>query len=207
MIADEQRIALGWRTVVEVLELAEAGSVVLDPYSLLIGREVKLGRHNVFYPNVVIECDTESRISLGDTNTFLPGAWLSATNQGEIQLGHRNRIGEGGARITVDRPGAAIRIGHRTRVVGGAAISGPAVLGDGSQVIGQVAVQAIDLAAGSDWTYADPDGRGGVLKGFGRGRNLTVGRGEVLNGQGDFANAPLERQRTYHPDSPHLPRK
>lgn len=95
MIADEQRIALGWRTVAEVHELAEAG--------------------------------------------------------------------------TVDRPDTAIRIGHRTRVVGGAAISGPAVLGDGSQVIGQVAVQAIDLAAGGDWTSADPDGRGGVLKGFGRG--------------------------------------
>ncbi|WP_328990808.1 hypothetical protein OG394_31530 [Kribbella sp. NBC_01245] len=57
MIADEQRIALGWLTVAEVLELAETGSVVLDPHSLLIGREVQLGRGNVFYPNVVIECD------------------------------------------------------------------------------------------------------------------------------------------------------
>lgn len=57
MIADEQRIALGLRTVAEVHELAEAGTVVLDPYSLLIGREVQLSQRNVFYPNVVIECD------------------------------------------------------------------------------------------------------------------------------------------------------
>ncbi|MBB5838298.1 hypothetical protein HDA39_005032 [Kribbella italica] len=28
--------------------------------------------------------------------------------------------------------------------------------------------------------------------------------GEVVNGSGDFDDAPVERQRHYHPNAPHL---
>ncbi|GAB3815941.1 hypothetical protein GCM10028799_17750 [Kribbella italica] len=42
------------------------------------------------------------------------------------------------------------------------------------------------------------------LKGFGRARGVQVGVGEVVNGSGDFDDAPVERQRHYHPNAPHL---
>ena len=204
MITGDQRKARGWRTVAEVLELAAGGTVVLDPYSLLIGVRVQLGEGNVCYPGVVIECDEDSECLLGSENTLLPGTFISATGGGAIHIGDSTRIGEGGARITADRTGAPVEVGHRTRIVGGAALAGPAVLGDGSQVLGPINAQGFELAAGADWTYPDPDARGGVLKGFGRGRNVTVGTGEVINGQGNFGTSRIERQRAYHPNAPRL---
>ncbi len=71
-------------------------------------------------------------------------------------------------------------------------------------MLGQITAQQVALGAGEDFSYPDPDGRGAVLKGFGKARGLTLDPGEVINGTGDFADAPLERQRTYHPDSPRL---
>ena len=71
-------------------------------------------------------------------------------------------------------------------------------------MLGQITAQQVALGAGEDFSYPDPDGRGAVLKGFGKARGLTLDPGEVINGTGDFADAPLERQRTYHPNSPRL---
>jgi hypothetical protein len=50
---DRLRRDKGYLTVGEVLALIEAGNVVLDPFSLLLGRHVRLGRGNVFYPTVL----------------------------------------------------------------------------------------------------------------------------------------------------------
>jgi hypothetical protein len=204
VITDAQRTARGLRTVDEVLELAAAGTVVLDPYSLLIGVRVQLGAGNVFYPGVVIECDDESTCVLGSENTLLPGTFITATGGASISLGDGSRIGEGSTRITADGPDAVVKVGNRTRISSNPILVGPAELGDGSQLIGQIIAQGVQLGAGADWTHPDPDARGAVLKGFGRARGLTVGAGEVINGSGDFAEAPLERQRTYHPNAPRV---
>ncbi|MEV6595836.1 hypothetical protein AB0M36_03120 [Actinoplanes sp. NPDC051346] len=199
MITDRQRVARGLHTVAEVLELAENGLVVLDPYSVLISTSARLGPGSVCYPGVVVECDAESTCVLGVDNVLLPGTYLVATGGGSVRLGDGNRIGEGGARLTSEHPDAPVRIGDRVRVNGGAAIAGPAWLGDGSQVLGAINAQRVTLAAGGDWTHPDPDARGGVLKGLGRARGIEVGLGEVVNGCGDFAAAPVERQLVYHP--------
>lgn len=91
------------------------------------------------------------------------------------------------------------------RISGGAEVIGPGLLGAGSQVLGPISARSVDLAAGRPHTYPDPDHRGAVLKGFGRAQGICLGTGEVLNGAGDFAAVPLQRQRHYHPDAPHLP--
>jgi hypothetical protein len=203
MIIDEQRSARGLRTVSEVLELAEAGTIILDPYSVLLGTRVLLGVGNVLYPGVVIECDPDSECSIGSGNTFLPGTFIAASGGGSITIGDNNRIGEGGARIMA--AGSPVTLGHRTRISSSPVIVAPANLGDGCQVLGQITAQQVQLSGGADFSHPDPDHRGAVLKGFGKARDLTVGVGEVINGSGDFAAAPIERQRTYHPDAPSLP--
>jgi UDP-3-O-[3-hydroxymyristoyl] glucosamine N-acyltransferase len=202
MIIDEQRSARGLRTVSELLELAEAGTIILDPYSVLLGTRVRLGDGNVLYPGVVIECDPDSECSLGSGNTFLPGTFIAASGGGSIAIGNNNRIGEGGARIMSGAAGAQVTVGHRTRISNSPVIVAPANLGDGCQILGQITAQQVHLTGGADFSHPDPDHRGAVLKGFGKARGLTVGVGEVINGSGDFAGAPIERQRAYHPNAP-----
>ena len=85
-----------------MLELAEAGTIILDPYSVLLGTRVRLGDGNVLYPGVVIECDPDSECSLGSGNTFLPGTFIAASGGGSITIGDNNRIGEGGAQLCTD---------------------------------------------------------------------------------------------------------
>jgi acetyltransferase-like isoleucine patch superfamily enzyme len=205
MITDEQRSARGLRTVGEILELAEAGTVVLDPYSVLVGSRVRLGEGNLLYPGVVIECDQDSQCTLGSGNTLLPGTFITASGGAEVSIGSNNRIGEGGARITANQPGKNVTIGDNTRLSSGPLILGPTELGDGCAVLGQITAQQIELSGGADGSHPDPDHRGAVLKGFGTARKLTLKVGEVVNGSGDFADAPIERQRAYHPDAPKLP--
>jgi hypothetical protein len=72
-------------------------------------------------------------------------------------------------------------------------------------VLGPITAQQVELSGGADGSHPDPDHRGAVLKGFGKARGLTLKTGEVVNGSGDFATAPIERQRSYHPDAPRLP--
>jgi NDP-sugar pyrophosphorylase family protein len=204
MIIDDQRSARGLRTVSELLELAETGTIILDPYSVLLGTLVRLGDGNVLYPGVVIECDPDSECVLGSGNTLLPGTFIAASNGGSVVIGDNNRIGEGGARLMSGAAGKQLTVGHRTRISSSPVIVAPADLGDGCQVLGQITAQQVQLAGGADFSHPDPDHRGAVLKGFGKARALTVGVGEVINGSGDFATAPLERQRTYHPGAPSL---
>jgi len=203
MIFDEQRTARGLRTVSELLELAESGTIILDPYSVLLGTRVVLGTGNVLYPGVVIECDPDSSCSLGSDNTFLPGTFIAASDGASIVIGNNNRIGEGGARLMAT--GAQLSVGNNTRLSSGPVIVAPANLGNGCQVLGQITAQQVTLGAGEDFTHPDPDHRGAVLKGFGKARGLKLNPGEVINGSGDFSTALVERQRSYHPEAPTLP--
>jgi hypothetical protein len=81
----------------------------------------------------------------------------------------------------------------------GANILGACVLESGTQVLGPITVENCTLMTGGSFKEADPDRRGGVLKGFGTARNLTVRQGEVINGQGTFDASAVERQIAYHP--------
>ncbi|MFJ8040816.1 hypothetical protein ACIRBX_09965 [Kitasatospora sp. NPDC096147] len=201
---DAARTAAGLYTVTELLDLADGGSVVHDPFSVLISRRVTLGQGNVFYPGVTVECDGASTCTIGSGNVFRSGAAVLAEAGGSVRIGDRNLIGEGGARLKANRAAAAVEVGDRTRLLNGPEIVGRSAIGDGCQVIGAIAVQSARLAGGGDHTHPDPDGRGAVLKGSGLARGLELAVGEVVNGSGDFAAAPVERQRAYHPDAPRL---
>ncbi len=52
---DEQRALRGFLSVAELLKLRATGNAVLDPFSTLVGIDVKVGSSNIFYPNVTLE--------------------------------------------------------------------------------------------------------------------------------------------------------
>jgi acetyltransferase-like isoleucine patch superfamily enzyme len=96
---DAQRTSRGFMSVTELLEkLSSEKNVVLDPFSVLVSRDVKIGNGNILYPNVIIETQNEGTISVGNNNVFFPGALLLA-NHGRIIIGDGNEFGDGGVSI------------------------------------------------------------------------------------------------------------
>ncbi|KJS59444.1 hypothetical protein [Streptomyces rubellomurinus] len=200
---DGVRRARGLLTPGELMALTGRGVVVLDPFSVLVSTWVRLGPETVLYPGAAVECDARSRCVLQPGTVLYGGARITATGGALVTIGRGALIGEGGARIKAagtDR----MRLGDAVRIANGAELSGSCRLGDGSQVLGPISARAVELAGGGSHAHPDPDGRGGVLKGFGRAHGIRVGVGEVVNGAGDFRAAPVERQRAYHPAAPKL---
>jgi hypothetical protein len=194
---DGVRAEHGYLTLAETFVLIDSGNAVLDPFSLLIGRAVAVGRRNTFYPNVTIACDTAGAIAIGDDNAFHSGTSLFAVG-GWIAIGARNQFGEGGFIARADRAGAMIEIGDEGRYLGGAAVYAAAYLGSGSQILGAVAVQDCTLGAGGSHEHSDPDSRGAVLKGVGRARHLSLATGQVIQGNGVFDAKDAKPQSFYH---------
>ncbi|GAA1809893.1 hypothetical protein GCM10009682_34480 [Luedemannella flava] len=195
---DAIRRSQGYQGVFDLLRLGRHGVVVLDPYSTLISEGVRLGAGTVLYPNVVVRCDERSGCAIGEGNTLWPQTLLLAVDGGVIEIGDGNQLGPGGVQLKANQVGARIVVGDGTRLLNGPEIVGRSSLGSGCQVLGQIAAQSVTLAAGREHTWPDVDERGAVLKGFGVARGLSVGVGEVINGHGDFAAAPIERQAAYH---------
>jgi NDP-sugar pyrophosphorylase family protein len=194
---DAQRNLRGFLAVAVMLE-RYASNVILDPFSTLISDGVEMGDGNVIYPNVIIEARHNGVMKLGDGNMLFSGTAFLA-DQGEIRIGDGNEFGDGGLRLKANMTGASIVIGDGGRYTNGAEVMGKCVLGSGSQILGQIIVQSCNLGAGDGYKGSDPDLRGGLLKGFGLARNLDVKQGEVINGQGTFAQTNIERQANYHP--------
>jgi carbonic anhydrase/acetyltransferase-like protein (isoleucine patch superfamily) len=196
-IIDAQRKQRGFLSIAFLLE-HYSKNVILDPFSTLISENVEMGQDNSIYPNVIIEAKNGGSIWLGNGNILFPGT-LFLADQGEIRIGNNNEFGDGGLRLKANMVGATITIGDFGRYTNGAEIMGKCVLGSGSQILGQITVQNCNLGSGEGYKGSDPDLRGGLLKGFGLARSLDVKQGEVINGQGTFAQANIERQASYHP--------
>ncbi|MGB9366050.1 MAG: AraC family transcriptional regulator [Xanthobacteraceae bacterium] len=194
---DRLRREQGYLTVGEVFGLIEAGNVILDPFSLLLGRHVRLGSQNMFYPTVSIWCDEASEITIADRNTFHTGTVLYAA-PGRIVVGTGNELGERGFVAKANRPGAFIEIGDHGRYLGGATVYGISRLGSGSQILGAISVENCTLTEGASYTDPDPDRRGAVLKGTGVARGLILRRGEVIQGNGVFTHEAIKPQSFYH---------
>jgi hypothetical protein len=195
---DAQRRAQGLLTVQEVLALAERNTV-LDPFSLIVGQGVDIGEGNVFFPQTVFMRGPAGRMHLGDGNHFLPG-FLAWAQEGSITVGHRNRFGEGPVSLRTHSAQDCIAIGDEGRYMQGVSVSGRCQLGSGSQLLGgPLTLQDCTLAAGGSHLEPDPDARGAVIKGQGIARQLTLARGEVLNGRVLLDTTPIERQSAYHP--------
>lgn len=172
-------------------------NTILDS-SVLISKNATIGKGNTFYPNVVIECQGDGKITIGDNNTFYPGTYL-LSSAGAIEIGSGNEFGPAGLTIKANMPDASIVIGNTGRYCDGASIMGKTNLGSGSQVLGNITIQSCILAGGGTHQEPDPDKRAAVLKGFGLARGITLEEGRVINGAGKFADAPVEWQHDYHP--------
>lgn len=188
----------GFLTIEEVIALGDRDNVVLDPFSTLISASCTIGKGNTFYPSLIIECINNGMLEIKDGNTFYPGCLLLA-DQGKLVIGNGNQFGDGGCTIKANRSDALIRIGDRGRYVNGPTILGKTILGSGSQVIGTATVHDCVLEDGLDFSAQNPDEQGAVLKGYGLARNLKVGKGQVINGQGKFEQQNIEQQSAYHP--------
>lgn len=193
---DGMRRQSNFLTVTELL--SQEDNTFLDPFSTLIGRGVRLGAGNVFYPNVVVEQRGVGTVQIGDGNLFYSNTFILATS-GAVMIGSHNQFGDGGCAVKLNGPSGELRIGNRGRYTSSAELVGNSTFGDGSQVVGRITVIGCHLGAGEDHTYPDADQRGAVLKGFGQARNLTLAQGQVVNGAGQFSDAPVEMQSKYHP--------
>ncbi len=196
--ADQQRSTRGLLTAIELTETIGQNNIILDPSSVLISKNVAIGKGNVFYPGVVIERQAEGNITIGDGNVFYPGVYI-LSSAGEIHIGAQNDFGPAGVTIKANMPDAFIEIGDKGRYCDGASIMGRTTLGSGSQVLGGITMQSCTLAGGGTFHEPDPDKRAAVLKGFGLARNITLEPGQVMNGAGDFSKSSVELQSFYHP--------
>lgn len=197
---DAVRRQFGFLEIGETAALIDRGTILFDPFSTLISRNVRLGHGNVIHPNVTLECGEAGTLELGDGNILHSGTKIVAET-GRIVIGSHNRFGEGGFLAKADRADTSIEIGDRGRYLSGASVNGRCRLGSGSQILGPIAVQDCVLGEGASYTDPDPDLRGGVLKGQGRARGLTLSVGEVIFGNGVFSQDAVERQLAYHPRS------
>lgn len=196
---DNMRASKHFLGIEETLSTVGKENIILDPYSFLVSRDVKIGKGNTFYPNVVIE-GGHDRISIGDNNIFYPGTLILAKHV-VVKIGGNNVFGPNGCTIRSDIPHAIITIGNQGRYSDGASIMGHTNLGDGSQILGAITAQSCQLAAGGSFEERNPDKRAAVLKGFGVARGISLEQGQVVNGAGDFRSSPIECQSAYHPKS------
>lgn len=188
----------GFLEIPKMITTVGQSNLVLDPYSVLISAGVEVGSDNTFYPNVVIERSGDAVITIGNGNVFYPGTYIVGS-AGNIRIGNGNEFGPNGCAIMANVPDASVAIGDNGRYNSGASIMGRTELGTGSQVLGSITVQSCKLAGGETFKDPDPDSRAAVLKGFGLARGITLEIGQVVNGSGNFAEAPVEMQRDYHP--------
>ncbi|MGH3689447.1 MAG: hypothetical protein ACRDT7_04750 [Microbacterium sp.] len=194
--ADRVRMLQGYRTVSQLL--ADGDNVFLDPYSVLISTHARIGVENVFYPNVRIDAVSET-LRIGDDNRFFEGTRIDATGGGRVTIDSDNEFGPHAVALMANRLGAAITIGRGVRLLGRIDVAGVSELGHGTQILGDINAVNVSLVGGGSHREPDPDLRGAVLKGRGRATGIVLGRGHVINGDGDFAVCPVESQSVYHP--------
>ena len=118
---------------------------------------------------------------------------------GNITVGDHNEIGDGGFSARANRSRAEITIGSHGRYQGGVSVLGCSALGEGTQLLGQIAAMDCSLEAGDEYRCPDPDLRGGVLKGFGIASSIHVPCGWVIAGRSEFREEMMVLQTTFHP--------
>lgn len=193
-----QRALKGFLSLEGVIALCERGNIIPDPFSVLISTTCVIGKENVFYPSVIVECTSGGTLEIGDQNIFFPTC-LFIADRGTLLIGNKNQFGDGGCTFKANRSQASIQVGNNGRYANDPIILGNTTLGSGSQIIGSITVQDCTLEAGKEFSAQDPDNQGAVLKGHGLARGLTVGKGRVVNGQGVFLQQQIELQSAYHP--------
>ena len=171
------RARLGLLSLADVEALTEQDILIPSPSAVLISAGVAIGAGTILWP----------------------GATLLADRPADLTIGEDCEIGTEGGFWLDARSGKPIRIGKGARLLGGGACEGPCEIGDGAQILGAIRCRDCRLEGGGSWRHPDPDKRGAVLKGNGVARNIELGRGEVIQAFGLFAEAPIRRQMEFHP--------
>ncbi|MDR3434026.1 MAG: hypothetical protein P4L95_19375 [Rouxiella aceris] len=196
-IYDRVRIRNGFLTLAQMVQLCENGNDIFDPFSTLISAHAKIGKGNIFYPGVIIIGTSNHAMEIADSNIFHSNTLIESSS-GPVYIGSENQFGEGGVTIKANREGSIIKIENKGRYLGGAAVFGSTFLGHGSQILGAITADNCHLEQGDSWREPSPDARGGLLKGHGLAKDLTVGTGLVINGSGNFKDSLIEPQSNYH---------
>lgn len=199
-LIDEQRSKLGYLSISALMALTRTGNVILDPFSTLISIHADIGRDNIFHPAVRLDATSPAILEIGSRNTFYANTMIDAQT-GPITIGNDNLFGEGCVHVATNQPGAAITIGSDGRYRGSIQISGLSVLGDGSQILGNIIVRDVQLGAGGSFRHPIADERGAVLKGVGLGSEIILQTGQVIAGNGTLAPENVRMQSFYHPDA------
>jgi carbonic anhydrase/acetyltransferase-like protein (isoleucine patch superfamily) len=192
------RSALGFLSLDELAALSAKGIHILDPFSTLVSPDVEIAAGAVLWPGVSLEAISGGRVRIGAGTRLFPGAHLRADG-GSILVGSDVALGDEGGFSVKAKPGETVEIGDRARLSGGGRLSESCALGAGSQVLGRIDVRSCRLGAGGDYTEADPDRRGAVLKGSGLARGLTLAQGQVIQAFGLFSQDEVRPQSFFHP--------
>ncbi|MCG5238427.1 hypothetical protein ACIU1J_16600 [Azospirillum doebereinerae] len=197
--ANRARERAGFLSVEAVAALADDGVLILDPFSTLVSPDVALAAGVTLWPGTIVQATEGGRVAVGSGTQLFPGTRVVADG-GRISIGAATEIGEeGGFTIKTGHSSGVIEIGSHARLLGGGSLALDNSVGDGAQVLGPIRMQNCRLQAGGSHRDPDPDRRGGVLKGSGVARGLTVPTGMVIQAFGLFSEAPLRPQSFFHP--------
>jgi len=196
---DGARLAQGFMSVAATLALNERGVTVLDPFSTLVSEAAELATGVILWPGTIAQVIAGGRIEIGAGTVLLSGSRIVARG-GSVTIGKGVEIGEeGGFTIKADAPEIAITIGDGARLLGGGSLALENYIGRGAQVLGPIRMQQCHLDDGGAYLEPDPDLRGGVLKGSGVARGITIAQGHVIQAFGLFSDAPVRSQSFFHP--------
>ncbi len=176
--------------------LVAAGVVVPAPDAVWVSVRARVAVGAVLHPTVVVSCDETSEVVVSRGAVLHPGTRISASDGGSVHVGARTTLGPGGCTLVADGEDLHLGSDGRYRM---ALIIGPGTYGDGCQVLGPIEARACTLEGGQPGDSPDVASRGALLKGAGRAAGITLRRGQVVNGAGDFRRAPVEEQTAYHP--------
>lgn len=197
-LIDKQRKEHGFMTTSDIINDVCPTNTVLDPFSLLISKDAKIGEKNIFFPNVTIYQDSASYIEIGENNIFSSGIHIHAQNGGKVIIGQSNEFNDGPICIKSNTSSSHIEIKNNVRLDGKINLYGSCYFGDGSQILGTINVYSCTLEDGDSYKEPDPETRAGLLKGIGTARNISVAQGMVINGFGEFLQDSSEPQSNYH---------
>jgi hypothetical protein len=195
---DHARAAAGFLSLTETAALADRGNVIFDPFSTLIARGAGIGEDNTFYPNTRFLRHEDAVLEIGSGNVFHSNTLIEATTN-EIIIGDDNQFGEGVVCLRANTPEAGIQVGSNGRYVGVVNLYGRTRLDSGSQILGNVTAYSCSLGEGHAYSHPVPDERGAVLKGNGTARQITLRKGQVIEGWGIFSTERVTNQSSFHP--------
>jgi len=195
---DAFRKANGYYSIEELITGIGSTNTIIDPFSVLIGKNIYLGQGNTIHPSVILHAENGSSLSIGDDNLFSSCTRIEVANNSSIIIGDRNVFYDGTVCIKCNVENGEVIIGNNCGFDGRINIFGKCFFGNGSRIIGTINVYNCVLEEGGDSTEPNPDNRAGLIKGIGTARDLKVNAGMVINGFGDFDQSKIEPQSNYH---------